>query len=60
MTPVSSSESIHINEKAMVVKAQEGIEYDGQDTSSSKDIEEPTAVEEEEQDTAEDGDGEED
>ena len=41
----------------MIVKAQERIEYDGQDTSSSKDIEEPTAVVEEEQDTAGDGGG---
>ena len=57
VTPVSSSESTHINEKAMIIKAQERIEYDGQDTSSSKDIEEPTAVVEEEQDTAGDGGG---
>ena len=54
VTPVSSSESTHINE---IIKAQEQIEYDGQDTSSLKDIEEPTAVVEEEQDTAGDGGG---
>ena len=58
VTPVSSSESTHINEKAKIIKAQERIEYDGRDTSSSKDIEELTAVVEEEQDTAGDGDGE--
>ena len=57
VTPVSSSESTHINEKAKIIKAQERIEYDGQDTSSPKDIEEPTAVVEEEQDTAGDGGG---
>ena len=57
VTPVSSSESTHINEKAKIIKAQERIEYDGQDTSSLKDIEEPTAVVEEEQDTAGDGGG---
>ena len=55
VTPVSSSEP---TEKAMIIKAQEWIQYDGQDTSSSKDIEEPTTVVEEEQDTAGGGEGE--